>query len=182
MAGVAHEVNTPLGIGVTAASFLKDQALEFVQRYRSQQMKRSDLERFLSQAEESTGIVLENLERASALVKSFKQIAVDQSSGEQRPFAVVPYLQDLVRSLQPKLKRLPHLIEIEGSDQIEMVGDPGALAQVVTNLVMNAVIHGLKDDVAGKISMAVSQSEEHIQINFQDNGKGASAEVVEKIF
>ncbi len=182
VAGVAHEVNTPLGISVTAASFLKDQTDQFHDSYRSQKMKRSDLERYVEQAKESSGIVLENLMRASALVKSFKQVAVDQSDEALRSFQVVEYLHDILRSLQPKLKRLPHAIEIEGNEEITMVGVPGSFAQVITNLIMNAVIHGLEDTVAGRIGIAVQQQGEEVVIHFEDNGKGASRAVVENIF
>jgi PAS domain S-box-containing protein len=182
VAGVAHEVNTPLGIGVTAASFLKDQTEQIAARYRSQQMKRSDLERYMEQAQESSGIVLENLMRASELVKSFKQVAVDQSNEVSRSFQVVPYLEDVVRSLRPTLKKLPHQVEISGDEQIAMVSTPGSFAQVVTNLVMNAVVHGLDDAVAGHIRMAVSREGERVVIRFEDDGKGAPAEVVEQIF
>lgn len=182
VAGVAHEVNTPLGISVTAASFLKDQTQEITQQYQTQRMKRSDLERYMGQAEESSGIVLENLMRASALVKSFKQVAVDQSSGESRPFLVVEYLQDILRSLRPKLKQLPHRVEISGDEEAEMVSDPGVLAQVITNLVMNSVIHGLDDAVAGEIELDVQLQQEGVEIRYSDNGRGAPPEVVENIF
>ena len=182
VAGVAHEVNTPLGISVTAASYLKDQTNVIVQHYRDQKMKRSELERYMAQAEESSTIVLENLMRASALVKSFKQVAVDQSSEELRLFLVVEYLEDILRSLRPKLKQLPHQVMITGDPEIEMVGDPGVLAQVITNLVMNAVIHGLDDAVAGEIKMDVHEQDESVVIQFKDNGKGAPPSVVDNIF
>ena len=136
----------------------------------------------MAQAEESSTIVLENLMRASALVKSFKQVAVDQSSEELRLFLVVEYLEDILRSLRPKLKQLPHQVMITGDPEIEMVGDPGVLAQVITNLVMNAVIHGLDDAVAGEIKMDVHEQDESVVIQFKDNGKGAPPSVVDNIF
>lgn len=182
VAGVAHEVNTPLGISVTAASFLKDQTDQLHDNYQAQKMKRSDLERYVEQARESSGIVLENLMRASALVKSFKQVAVDQADEAQRSFQVVEYLHDILRSLQPKLKRLPHVVEIEGDEEITMVSVPGSFAQVITNLIMNAVIHGLDDAVAGRIRIVVEREGEEVVIQFEDNGRGAAESVVENIF
>ncbi len=182
VAGVAHEVNTPLGISVTAASFLKDQSDQISGLYEKQQMKRSDLEQYMKRASESSGIVLENLRRASALIKSFKQVAVDQSSSEERPFLLVEYMHDILRSLQPKLKRLSHKIVIEGDEELEVVSDPGAFAQVITNLVMNAVIHGLDDDKSGTITMEVEEQGGEVTLIFADDGKGAPADVVEHIF
>ena len=182
VAGVAHEVNTPLGIGVTAASYLKEQTSHIVTLFHEQKMKRSELEHYLGQAEESAGIVLENLGRASALVKSFKQVAVDQSSGEDRSFHLVPYLHDILRSLQPRLKRLPHRLVVSGDEAIQVVNDPGAFAQVITNLVMNSVTHGLDDEVAGEITIDITLVQTGVQVLFADNGKGAPQGVVEKIF
>ena len=89
VAGVAHEVNTPLGISVTAASYLNDRTQQIVEQYQQQKMKRSDLDQYLKSAEESASIVLKNLDRAAALVRSFKQVAVDQSSEEVRDFQLI---------------------------------------------------------------------------------------------
>ncbi|MBT3197511.1 MAG: HAMP domain-containing histidine kinase, partial [Gammaproteobacteria bacterium] len=182
VAGIAHEVNTPLGIGVTAASYLKDQTDQLLDQYQQKTMKRSALEQYLKGAAESTSIVLDNLMRASGLVKSFKQVAVDQSSDERRSFHLQPYLNDILRSLHPKLKKLPHQVLIEGSEEIEVMNDPGAFSQVITNLVMNSVIHGLDDEVAGTITMTIDEDDERVTLLYQDDGRGASAEVVEKIF
>ncbi|HIJ26290.1 MAG TPA: PAS domain S-box protein, partial [Gammaproteobacteria bacterium] len=182
VAGIAHEVNTPLGISVTAASYLKDKTNHLSGQYQKQQMKRSDLMQYLQSAEESTSIVLENLTRASDLVKSFKQVAVDQSSDERRLFYVISYLHDILRSLHPQLKKLPHQTVIEGDESIEVMNDPGAFAQVVTNLVMNSIIHGFEDSTPGVIRIVVSEEGESVVIVYQDNGQGASPEVVGKIF
>lgn len=183
VAGVAHEVNTPLGISVTAASYLSDRTQKIVEQYQQQKMKRSDLDQYLKTAEESASIVLKNLDRAAALVRSFKQVAVDQSSEEVRSFELVAYLQDILRSLQPKLKRLPHEVKISGDEKVTIKSDPGAFSQVVTNLVMNSMIHGFGDEAEqGTVTMEVVAEAHGVLLRYQDDGKGASQEVVSKIF
>lgn len=99
MAGVAHEINTPVGIGITAASLLAEKTTAFFQTYKSGQMKRSQLEKFLDTAMHSSSMVLSNLNPAADLIESFKQVAVDQSSEEQRTFNLKQYLSEFIINL-----------------------------------------------------------------------------------
>ncbi|MEM9274561.1 MAG: AAA family ATPase, partial [Cyanobacteria bacterium P01_F01_bin.143] len=114
VAGVAHEINTPIGIGVTAASTLEEKTIEFNEIYRSGKMKRSQLEKFLDIAVRSSNMVLSNLHRAAELIHSFKKVAVDQSSESKRSFQLKSYIREILISLAPKLKRTKHQINLLG--------------------------------------------------------------------
>ncbi|WP_425217658.1 trifunctional serine/threonine-protein kinase/ATP-binding protein/sensor histidine kinase, partial [Tumidithrix helvetica] len=139
VAGVAHEINTPIGIGVTAASLIADKTQELAQILKNGTMKRSDLEKFMEMAQQSSAIVQSNLNRAAELIQSFKQVAVDQSSESRRPFALKAYLEDVMASLHPKLKRTKINVKILCDDHIEIDSYPGMISQIVTNLVMNSL-------------------------------------------
>ncbi|HPO50824.1 MAG TPA: HAMP domain-containing protein, partial [Spirochaetota bacterium] len=113
VAGIAHEINTPVGIAVTASSHLLKKTGDFTELYKNNLMKRSDLDGYIEVADESTQLILNNLEKASSLIQSFKQVAVDQSSEEKRTFRIKEYIEDVLVSLKPKLKRHNHNITIE---------------------------------------------------------------------
>lgn len=125
VSGVAHEVNNPLGIGLTAASHLEDKTREVQELYSKGRMKRSDLERYLELAGDTTSILVKNIQRAASQVKSFKQVAVDQASGERRKFHVKTYIEEIFLSLRPKLKRTQHQVNIYCPEELELVSYPG---------------------------------------------------------
>ena len=108
VAGVAHEVNTPIGIAVTAASHLEDKTQEFVAKVAAQKLKRSDLDSYAKTAGDSSNLILKNLSGAVKIVQGFKQVAVDQTSGERREFKLKAYIEDVLLSLKPKLKKTKH--------------------------------------------------------------------------
>jgi len=182
VAGVAHEINTPLGVGVTAASILSDRIDEFNVEYQSGQLKRASLDELLSDAKESSGMILRNLERASELVRNFKQVAVDQSGEGRRQFELKAYLEELSQSLLPQLKHDHHQIIIQADEKINLDSYPGLLAQVMTNLIMNSVIHGFKGKTEGKIHIVLEQREAQVFIDYQDDGVGLNDEQSEKVF
>ena len=125
VAGMAHEINTPVGIAVTAASHLVDRTDELRAAWQAGSMKRSTLDHFIAGVEDAGRLILTNLERSNELVQSFKQVAVDQSSEARRTFAVQEYLEDIIRSLRPSLKRAPHLIDIECDAGLSITSYPG---------------------------------------------------------
>ena len=139
VAGMAHEINTPVGIAVTAASHLVERTAELRGAWQAGSMKRSTLDRYIEGVKDTGRLILTNLERSNELVQSFKQVAVDQSSEERRTFRVRSYLDDILRSLRPKLKGTPHLVEVDCDPDLTLTSYPGALAQVLTNLVLNSV-------------------------------------------
>ena len=146
VAGIAHEINTPLGISVTAASHLQDEARRLSRQLAAGDVTRSGLERFEHMARESTDIVLRNLRRADRLVKSFKQVAVDQSSEERRIVDLGVSLEDIVTTLGPSLKNTGCHIALDCPQMIIVETAPGALYQIITNLVMNSITHGFTKD------------------------------------
>ena len=134
VAGVAHEINTPVGVGVTAASYLHEKTLVLKQHYDEGTMKRSDLEKYLKTATESTEMILGNLQRAADQVKGFKQVAVDQTSDEKRRFRLKNYIDGVLLSLHPKLRRTKHSLLVTCPEELEFESYPGAFSQIITNL------------------------------------------------
>jgi signal transduction histidine kinase len=179
---VAHEINTPVGIGVTAASLLEDKTRVFHELYQSGQMKRSDLEKYLETAGQSSQMILRNLHRAAELIQSFKQVAVDQSSEERRPFAIKTYLDEILLSLHPKLKRTQLTIEVHADENLILDSYPGAFAQIVTNLVMNSLTHAYEPDQPGRLSFNIEQEPERLRFEYADDGRGIPKEHLGKIF
>jgi signal transduction histidine kinase/HAMP domain-containing protein len=182
VAGVAHEINTPVGIGVTAASLLEDKTVAFRSLFQNGQMKRSDLEKYLDTAGQSSNMILKNLQRAAELIHSFKQVAVDQSSEERRSFAVKAYLDEILLSLHPKLKRTQLITEIRADENLTLDSYPGVFAQIVTNLVMNSLVHAYEPGQAGKLSFDLKQKKERFIFEYGDDGRGIPAEHMSKIF
>lgn len=182
VAGVAHEINTPIGIGVTAASLLEQKTSSFRQTYQSGQMKRSELEKYLDAASQSSAMILHNLQRAAELIQSFKQVAVDQSSEERRMFAVKPYLDEILLSLHPKLKRTPLTVETRGDENLTLDSYPGVFAQIVTNLVMNSLIHAYEPGQPGHLTFDLKQKNGRFIFEYADDGQGIPPEHLSKIF
>lgn len=181
VAGVAHEINTPVGVSVTAASYLKEKTETLADAYSRQAMKKSDLEEFLAMAQQSSSLVLSNLERASNLIKSFKLISVDQSSDLPRRFPLKSYLHEIFLSLNsPDKKRVE--VSIEGNEELEILSYPGALSQVLTNLYMNSCHHGFENRPGGLISLSFSTSDDRLILVYQDNGKGMDARTLKRIY
>lgn len=182
VAGVSHEINTPIGIGVTAASFMEEKSKDFLALYQDNKMKRSDLEDYLSVVRETTGMIQTNLQRASELIKSFKQVAVDRSVETKRTFAVKEYIQEVLISLQPNLKKTKHHVVVSGPDGVELYSDPGAISQIVTNLIMNSIIHAYTPNDEGTIRISIEKFQKFVNLTYSDDGRGMPQEVVDQIF
>jgi PAS domain S-box-containing protein len=182
VAGVAHEINTPVGVGVTASSTLQAHAAQLAQRYQEGTLKRSDLERFLALAEESSQIILKNLQRAAELIHGFKQVAVDQSSGERRAFMLKGYLEEVLLSLRPRLKKTSHRVEVECPGDLMLDSYPGAIAQILTNLVTNSLIHGFEGRDHGLIRIEVRAEHDWVSLRYSDDGKGIPRDHLSRIY
>jgi PAS domain S-box-containing protein len=181
VAGVAHEINTPVGIGYTAATHLEKITSQVNQLYSTGKMKRSDLEDYMSTCVESTALLLSNLNRASELIRSFKQVAIDQSGEAKRKFILHTYLDEILLSLRPLLKNTRHRIEVDCPDSLELVSYPGALSQVLTNLITNSVTHGY-ENAAGVLRIIVATDNRELVLTYSDNGCGIGAEDLPYIF
>lgn len=182
VAGVAHEINTPVGVGVTAASTLAARAMQLKALYEAQQLKRTDLERFVQVATESSDILLTNLQRAADLISSFKRVAVDQSSDERRRFDLKTYIEELLRSLAPKYRKLGHVVNVDCPDGIEVDSYPGTLAQILTNFVSNSLMHAFDAGETGHIDIEARLDGNEIVLRYHDDGKGIPAEHLPQIF
>lgn len=182
VAGVAHEINTPVGIGVTAASLLRDRTAAFEDIYKSGQMKRSDLEKYLDTADQSSTMLLSNLNRAAELIQSFKQVAVDQSTEGHRRFSVKTYMDEILLSLRPKLKRTQHRIDVRADDDLELNSDPGAFSQIVTNLVLNSITHAYEPDEQGHMVFDFTPRGDRLIFVYSDDGCGIPPDNLDKIF
>jgi signal transduction histidine kinase len=182
VAGVAHEINTPVGVGVTAASFLDAKTSEFKKIYSSGELKRSELENYLQTVEEVSNSILINMERAAELISSFKQVAVDQSSETRRIFNLKEYISEILLSLRPRYKKTGHKIEVNCDENIELNSFPGAFSQILNNLIMNSLIHGFEGIENGIIQINISRQDETIVFVYRDNGRGMDKKQKEKAF
>ncbi len=158
VAGVAHEISTPIGTAIMTASTLGNASQEINSSFTEGNLKRSSFESYLSIATECAQIILSNLQRAGELIQSFKQVAVDQSSLQARTFRLKPYLQEIITNLTPKIKQTPHRIAVTGDEDIVLTSYPGALAQVVTNLIINSLTHAYPNCNPGYLQLSISQS------------------------
>lgn len=182
VAGVAHEINTPVGIALTSASVLKTATDEIQQAVATNGVKKSDIMRYLDTANESARLIMNNAYRAAHLIHSFKQIAVDQTSEARRPFGLHEYIEEIVSSLQPKLKKMPITLTLNCPTDIVLDSYPGAFAQVITNLTLNCVEHAFAPDVPGVIDISARLDGDIVALDVKDDGKGIAPEVLDRIF
>ena len=182
VAGVAHEINTPLGISVTASSFLERKTLELKELFDQNRIKRSDFKKYIETALESLSSILSNLNRAADLIQSFKQVAVDQSVEEKRVFGLKHYIDEVLVSLRPRYKRTKHAISVNCPENIKLNSYPGVFMQVFTNLVINSLIHGFDDIENGQISIDITDHDDTVRIIYSDNGKGMNEDQLTKLY
>jgi two-component system, NtrC family, sensor kinase len=182
VAGVAHEINTPIGTGITLASTLADETKLFSQAIAEGGLKRSILNHYLQIAAESSQLMLSNLERAADLVHSFKQVAVDQTYLELRLFDVRAYLEDVMASLSPQMRQTGHNWHITGVESLLITSYPGVLAQILTNLVTNSLSHGYSPGETGQITLHIALENDQLLLDYCDNGHGIPIEHQSQIF
>jgi signal transduction histidine kinase len=182
VAGVAHEINTPVGTSITAASTLKDETTSFNNDVMEGKLKRSSLNNYLEIASETTDLILNNLNRASDLIQSFKQVAVDSSNLEKREFAIKPYIEEILNSLAPKFKHTALTYMVEGDNHIKLDTFPGALAQIATNFAMNSLNHAYQPGEKGQLCFKITQQQNQVLIEYSDDGCGIPSENLSKIF
>jgi|GEM_PF-3100561 len=183
VSGVAHEINTPLGVSLTAASHFQESARELQAAYERDELSEDRFERFLADAGQTAQIVLANLDRAADLIRSFKQVAVDQSTESARPIELKSYLETSVASLKPELKAGRHRVEIDCPDDIVIETYPGLIAQILSNLVLNSARHGFGTDISGgEIRIDCAEDGDSVTVSYSDNGKGMAPDVLKNAF
>jgi len=182
VAGVAHEVNTPIGLGVTASTLLEDRLNEIKTAYDDKTLKSSQLRKFLEDGQENISIIYRNLDRAAKLISSFKKVAVDQSSEEERVVVFSELLNEVVLTLAPQLKNLPFEITLDCPENLSVITKPGPINQILINLIMNSITHGFEGRDEGQINIEVIQMGQQIGISYRDNGRGIDNKIKAKIF
>lgn len=184
VAGIAHEVNTPLGVALSAASHLNDQVRQVAAKMRDNQLQRSKLEQFFDTSQELSHALIVNCQRAADLMGRLKSGAADRASGQRREFDLGDYVREVVASLQPQLKTANIDATVDAPDSIPMDSFPGPLAQILSNLVSNAQDHafGADDGQGGKVHIAVRElDDKHAEIVFSDDGAGIAPEHMPRI-
>lgn len=182
VAGVAHEVNTPLGISITAASYSKERIAAVGSDLDRGALTKSALDAFFREAQESADIVLKNLDRARQILTSFKLLAADQQSGARMEFDLVEYVESILISLHPLVKGKPVQVDFVHPPSIRVDSYPGYFGQIVTNLMTNAVKHGLHGRASGHIRIALGEEGDDVALSFSDDGEGMDAETRDRAF
>lgn len=182
VAGVAHEVNTPLGISVTATSVITDIRDELKRSFRDQVLTSQQFEDLMERLTISSNMLDENLHRATRLIHDFKLTAVDQISDKRCSFNLKEILRALLTSMYPETRRVPVIPQLNGADEIMMNSLPGAVTQIVSNLIINSVRHAFYDQPEPEIDISFRTSGHNIILEYRDNGCGVHPSLHEKIF
>jgi signal transduction histidine kinase len=183
VAGVAHEVNNPVGISLTVASSLVRRCDMFATEVKEGPLRRSRLDNFIAQAGDAARQLVANLHRAGELIQSFKQVAVDRSHTERREFNLHEATEQIIASVRPVMRKAQIAIVIEIAPDIVMDSDPGSYGQVLTNIFLNAAIHAFPDGRAGTIEVrARPLGARHVEIVVCDDGVGMTEEVRQRAF
>ena len=182
VAGVAHEINTPVGVALSASSTLAEKINTLTALFTQGEMKRSDLSGFLEDGREGSAMIQINLNRASELIRSFKMVAVDQVSEARRSFHVRAYIDEVLLSLRPKLKRTAHTVKVICDESLMIESYPGAFSQILTNFIVNSLVHAFTPEQGGLIQITVNKTDRGLTLVYADNGRGMSAEVQAKMF
>ncbi|TGG95485.1 HAMP domain-containing histidine kinase [Natronospirillum operosum] len=183
VAGFSHELNTPVGNGLMAATTLQEQTQGLKQRLDDDQLKRSELEAYLVFAQESASILQRNLDRSARLINSFKDVAIDQTSERRRTFSLRVVIDEVMATLGPSIRRVNLELETDIPDTLQLDSYPGPLEQVIANLVTNSLVHAFPEGGGGRLTvMARPVSGNYIEVQYMDNGVGMPQELARKVF
>ncbi|MBC7918860.1 MAG: HAMP domain-containing protein [Rhodoferax sp.] len=182
VAGIAHELNTPIGNSLTVASTLQDQTADFGE-HMAKGLTKSRLEQFVNNIREGATILMSGLRQAAELVSSFKQVAVDQSSVNRRVFRLSDTVHEILLTLGPGLRKTRHAVHSNVPAEVFLESYPGPFGQVLTNLINNAVLHAFGEDQAGNIYLEASPMDEAwIQFTVRDDGRGIPPANIARVF
>lgn len=182
VAGVAHEINTPLGVSVTAVSHMIRTTENIIKSYNDDNISKSELEEYLNDSMETIELLFMNLNKSASLVNGFKRVSADMSNEDLRAFNFNKYIKDILLSLSPKLKKYKHKIEVVCDEDMEIYSYPGVYSQIITNLLINSITHAYNEDDEGNIEIKVLRDANNIKLVYSDDGKGMDSETKSKIF
>ena len=182
VAGVAHEINTPVGVALSATSTMAEKNRILSDLFTKGEMKRSDLTEYLESTREGVEMSLLNLNRASDLIRSFKMVAADQVSESRRSFNVRDYVGQVLLSLRPKLKKTPHRVEVACDEDVVIESYPGAFSQILTNFIVNSLTHAYTEGQAGLIRIEIEKHDRMLTLTYSDDGCGIAPEAQDRIF
>jgi len=182
VAGVAHEINTPVGIGITAASFIKDEGKRILDLIRAGTLQKTQLEEFITVSEKAMTSILTNLDRGAGLISSFKQVAVDQIVEDKRKFKLEEYINEIILSLGYSYKSKGYSVILRCPQYIELKSYAGVYYQIITNLVMNSFLHGFREKKRGAIAIDCAIDGDYLILNYSDDGIGVNKKTLKKIF
>jgi len=183
VAGVAHEVNTPLGIGVTASSHLSESLQSLTNAYNEGKVTQRIMEDFLKDSDEAVRIIMNNLVRGAELVRSFKKVAVDQNNEDARLINMNDYIEDILLSLRPQIKQTKHTVTVKCDTSLQVKTYPGILSQLITNLITNSLSHAFSDEDVGEMHVEVTvTANNELHLSYHDSGQGIPDNMIEKVF
>lgn len=182
VAGIAHEISTPLGVAITAASHIEYETDKIRSDFEHQRPTDADVREYLKDSAEASRLLMGNLSRAGDLVASFKRVSVDEVSGDHRRFRLGDVLQDAAAMLQPRLRALGHGLSVDCPEDLLLTSYPAAYAQILTNFVMNSAIHAFPDGRVGALSMSARQVESFVEMRYSDDGVGVRPDMLGRIF
>ncbi len=181
VSGVAHELNTPLGVCITANTFLAEEKDKLNEAFVGEALEKDELQDFLALADQLTATMLLNLNRIADLIKNFKRVAVDASQENFCSFDLVEHISRIL-AMEQQLRNSGHQIEITGDSEVIIQGDPHAFTQIVTLLVANLLSHAYPGKDSGHIIFDISLHADKVQLNYSDDGQGMTADVADKVF
>lgn len=182
VSGVVHEINTPIGIGITASTFIMEQVKKLETLFEKGEMDDARFAKFLSTVYEGSAMISKNLSRACDLISNFKQVSVDQASEKPRKIIVDEYIREVLSSLSMEFKQSGHDIVVNCPPDLVFDSRPGALAQIITNFVMNSMIHAFDSMDNGRIVFDIKAEDQVLHMTCSDNGKGIHEEALKQIF
>ena len=182
VAGIAHEVNTPLGLGITASTVLKQRIDELKSLFYEKKLKPMHLNKFLEEGTQNSDIIFRNLEKAANLIHGFKQVAVDQSSEDNRQFNVSEMLEEIMVTLSPTLKDCPHIFTYRCDPELTIYSKPGPLSQIIFNLINNSLSHAFDGMEEGFMTLDISCDKGHVKMLYRDNGCGLDDTAQKQIY
>ncbi|PHR74347.1 MAG: hypothetical protein COA66_00725 [Arcobacter sp.] len=182
VAGVAHEINTPVGIGITATSHLMELTSKILNKYKKDEISEEEFEEFLKDSASLSSLSNSNLHRTAEIINNFKQVTLDRTNEHKRVFNVCEYIDVILSSIKNKTKKKDINIIINCDRDLKIDSYPGLFGQIITNLIINSYIHGFNNKHTGTITLIISMNNDILNLKYKDNGLGISNKNLKKIF